>query len=347
MSQKKKIVITALVSSTLTFMIVVALYLTIGGGCFFLQRQTAPPPNQAPSVSSALLSEVKTYLDAFYMGEIDEDKLYYEAAKGMANSTGDTYTKYYTPEEFSEYMDAAIGKYVGVGLVISQTTDTNEIIVVLPYEDAPGDKAGILPGDIIVAIDGSPVSGDMLDSTAELMRGKSLASPEGTKLTLKIKREGTEPFDVVLTREEVRLKTVNSKMIEGDIGYIRIISFDSDTDVELEDNLNMLIKSGMKKLILDLRDNGGGDFDASLRAAGKFLDEGSLMVYTQNKSGKRQDFYAEGKISDCEIILLLNGQSASASEVLTGALSGNARLRSIVGTKSFGKGITQNIYQLK
>ena len=347
MSQKTKITLTAIISVVVTFVFTITMCIVFSGPVLSFIGKPSTNNTTAVSNGGALLGEVKAYLDNFYMGEIDEDELFYQAAKGMAESTGDIYTRYYTPEEFSDYMDQTTGEYVGVGLVISATTDTNEIIVVQPYEGAPGYKAGILPGDIITAVDGVAVNGDMLDETADLMRGKELAKPKGTNVTLTIVRDGKETFDVVLTREQVHLKTVSSKMLEGDIGYARIISFDSDTDEELDAALNSLINSGMKKLVLDLRDNGGGDFNAAIRCAGKFLDEDSLVVYTQNKNGKRQNFFASGKICDSEIIVLINAGSASASEVLTGALSGNNRLKNIVGTKSFGKGITQNIFSLR
>jgi len=346
LSQKTKITLTAIISIVVTFVFTVTMCIVLSGPIrSFLG---AAGSELSGSVNGgALLGEVKAYLDNFYMGEIDEEELFYQAAKGMAASTGDVYTQYYTPEEFSEYMDQTTGEYVGVGLVISATTDTNEIVVVLPYEGAPGAKAGVLPGDIITAVDGVAVNGDMLDETADMMRGKNIEKPKGTQVTLTLVRSGSEPFDVVLTREQVHLKTVSSKMLENGIGYVRIISFDSDTDEELDAELNSLFNSGMKKLVLDLRDNGGGDFNTAIRCAGKFLDEESLVVYTQNKNGKRQDFYASGKICDSEMIVLINGGSASASEVLTGALSGNGRLKNIVGTKSYGKGITQNIFQLR
>ncbi len=340
MKQKTKIFLTAIISVILTFALTSTIFLYAGG---FFDRQQ----KQNSLATPALLSEVKAHLDALYMGEIDEEKLYHYAAKGMAESTGDKYTMYYTPSEFEEYMNATTGEYVGVGIVISATVETNEIIVVLPYEDAPGFKAGILPGDIILAIDSTAVNGDMLDEAASLLRGENTENPAGTSVTVTIKRGDAQPFDATLVREQIHLKTVSSKMIEGDIGYMRIISFDSDSDEELEEQLDALEKEGMKKLILDLRDNGGGDFMTAQRIAGKFLNEGELVVYTQNKDGKRRDYYAEGKMSDCEIILLINENSASASEVLTGALMGNDRIVSSVGTKTFGKGITQNIYGLK
>ncbi len=345
MSQKAKIAWAAVISVVATFLLTSVLYLTAGSG--IIGRLLDTGSTARGGFASPLLDEVKTYLDTFYMGEIDEQQMYYYAAKGMAASTEDPYTRYYSPTEFKEYMDSNIGAYVGVGIVLSATQDTNELVVVMPYEDAPGDKAGVLPGDIITAIDGKPYTGDDLDEAADTMRGSNLPNAKGTQVTLTLRRDGGEPFDVVLTREEVHLKTVSAKMLEGDIGYMRIISFDGDTDVEVEEALRPLLDSGMKKLVLDLRDNGGGDYNTACGVAGKFLDEGKLIVYTEDKNGKRKDEYASGKMTDCELIILINGGSASASEVVTGALDGNNRAKAIVGTKSYGKGITQNVYPLK
>lgn len=337
LSQKSKIVWTAVISIIATFLLTGTLFISIGGVRLAI----------SDTFSSPLLDEVKMYLDTFYMGEINEEQMYYYAAKGMASSTEDPYTRYYSPEEFEEYMNSTIGAYVGVGIVLSAAQDTNDIVVVMPYEDAPGDKAGVLPGDIITAIDGEAYTGDDLDKAADKMRGSDLPNAEGTQVTLTLRRGEGAPFDVVLTREEVHLKTVSGKMLENDIGYMRIISFDGDTDVEAENVLIELKSSGMKKLVLDLRDNGGGDYETACGVAGKFLDEGKLIVYTQDKNGKRTDEYASGKMTDCEIVILINGGSASASEVLTGALDGNGRVKALVGTKSYGKGITQNVYKLK
>lgn len=345
MSQKSKIVWTAVISVVATFLLTSVLYLTAGSG--IIGRLLNTGSTSRDGFTSPLLDEVKTYLDTFYMGETDEQQMYYYAAKGMAASTEDPYTRYYSPTEFKEYMDSNIGAYVGVGIVLSATQDTNELVVVMPYEGAPGDKAGVLPGDIITAIDGKPYTGDDLDEAADTMRGSDLPNAEGTQVTLTLRRDGGEPFDVVLTREEVHLKTVSAKMLEGDVGYMRIISFDGDTDVEVEEALQPLLDSGMKKLVLDLRDNGGGDYNTACGVAGKFLDEGQLIVYTEDKNGKRKDEYASGKMTDCELVILINGGSASASEVVTGALDGNNRAKAIVGTKSYGKGITQNVYPLK
>lgn len=345
MSQKSKIAWTAVISVVATFLLTSVLYLTAGSG--IIGRLLDTGSTARDGFTSPLLDEVKTYLDTFYMGETDEQQMYYYAAKGMAASTEDPYTRYYSPTEFKEYMDSNIGAYVGVGIVLSATQDTNELVVVMPYEGAPGDKAGVLPGDIITAIDGKPYTGDDLDEAADTMRGSDLQNAEGTQVTLTLRRDGGEPFDVVLTREEVHLKTVSAKMLEGDVGYMRIISFDGDTDVEVEEALQPLLDSGMKKLVLDLRDNGGGDYNTACGVAGKFLDEGQLIVYTEDKNGKRKDEYASGKMTDCELVILINGGSASASEVVTGALDGNNRAKAIVGTKSYGKGITQNVYPLK
>ncbi len=342
MSQRAKIIWTAVISVVATFLVTGVLYLTVGSGILGRMLYVS----DGSTFQSPLLDEVKAYLETFYMGDLSEEEMVYYAAKGMAASTEDPYTRYYTPDEFEEYMDSNIGAYVGVGIVLTATTDTNELVVVTPYEDAPGDKAGVFPGDIIVAIDGQAYTGEDLDEAADVMRGADLANAAGTQVTLTLRRGG-ETFDVVLTREEVHLKTVNAEMLDGGIGYMRIISFDGDTDVEVENALNTLLASGMNKLVLDLRDNGGGDYNTACGVAGKFLDEGDLIVYTEDKNGKREEEYASGKMTDCELVILINGGSASASEVVTGALDGNGRAKAIVGTTSYGKGITQNIYQLK
>ncbi len=338
MNSKTKITLTAIVSIIVTFALTSALYLGVGG-------DIVKKLSSSKSSGELLLDEVKMYIEKVYLGDIDNDAMYQYAAKGMAASLGDPYTSYYTPEEFKEYMENTTGAYVGVGIVISATVDTNELIVVLPYEGAPGDKAGVLPGDIITAIDGVAYNGDMVDEAADAMRGTNVENPEGTTVTVTLRR-GEEIIEAVLTREEVHLSTTDSKMLEGDIGYMRIISFDSDTNLEVETELKSLEESGMKKLILDLRDNGGGDFNTAIDVAGCFLDEGSLVTYTQDKVGERDYFYADSKKTDCELIVLVNENSASASEVVTGALKDNGRLKSLVGMKTFGKGITQNIYGL-
>lgn len=343
MNAKGKTILTVVISVVATFTATSIIYLSISGILVsWLNSKFAPVQ------SNQLIGEVHDYIKTLYYGDVTDDELYWGAAKGMAEATGDKYTNYYDPAEFQEYMEANTGAYVGIGVVFSLTTDTNEIIVVTPYEDTPGERAGILPGDILLEVDGVAYNGDTFDEAVDVIKGVDLKDEAaGSSVTLKLKREGMEPFDVTVTREQINLKTASYEMLEGDIGYIRIIGFDSDTDTEVESALQSLETQGMKKLVFDLRDNGGGDFDTACRLAGKFLDEGKTVVYTEDKHGEREYYTAAGKVTDVPMVLLVNGNSASASEVFTGAMRDHGRAEAIVGQRTFGKGITQNVYRLK
>lgn len=291
-----------------------------------------------------LLDEIRGHIEREYFGEYDEDELVYGAAQGMTASL-DKYTYYYSPKMFDAYMEHTRGTYVGVGLLLGGTDD-NEIVVIEPYEDTPGYRAGIKAGDIIEKINSVAYGADEMDEAANVMRGADENNPEGTSVKLSIRR-GEERFEAEVMREELHLKSVEGKMIENNIGYIRLLSFDEDSDIEMKEKIETLTESGMQKLIVDLRDNGGGDFNVCVRMAGLFLDKGAEVVYTEDKNGKRKDFYASGKMFDGDLCIIINEGSASASEVFTGAMRDNSRLKALVGTKSYGKGVTQNVYTLR
>lgn len=300
----------------------------------------------AQTADSRVLNDVKRYMEKFFLGDLDEKELYEQAAKGMANAAEDPYTRYYTPEEFKRYMEDTVGNYVGVGIILSVNAETNEIIVVAPYDNSPGAKAGVLPGDVILAVDGEAVGGDVLDETAKKMRGTGLEHPEGTQVTITLSRKGAEPFDITLTREEIEMTTVKAEMLSDGIGYMRISSFDGDTDQEAAQALDRLNAAGMTELVLDLRDNPGGDLNTSCRTASLFLQEGLVVTYTEDKNGEREYYKAKGDHTDVPIAILINGGSASASEVFTGAMRDHGRARAVIGTKSFGKGIVQGVYTI-
>ena len=295
---------------------------------------------------SVLLDEISLHLDDFFFSDVELDDLVYGAAKGMVAALGDPYTRYYTPDEFTEYMNGTTGKYVGVGLVLS-STDKDELIVVAPYEGSPGAEAGVLPGDIILAIDGEYVNGLMLDEAAKRLRGEHLDNPEGQSVVVTFRRDGGDPFEVTLVRAEIDKTTVRAEMMDDGIGYLRISEFDSDTDVEFQAGMDELRAQGAEKLILDLRDNPGGDFNVSCRIAGNFIDEGEIITYTMNKKEYRRDYKSKGNTIDMPMVVLINGGSASASEVLCGALRDHGCARAIIGTTSFGKGITQSVFELR
>ncbi len=334
-NQKRKIIIACAVSVVVTFVLSSILY--VGLATRFLER------TMLGDNGSEVLSEVKMYVDALYLEDYDEAELYRQAAKGMTNALDD-YTTYYTPTEFDDFINSTRGSYVGVGLVLSQTAD-GQIVVMQAYENAPGATAGVQAGDVLVSVDGAVQT--ELDAAAAALRGDgSAAQGEGSQVQVVFLRDGAQ-YSVTITRGEIHLTTVSSRMENGNIGYFKITAFDEDTDAEFKAQYDALLAQGLQSLVLDLRDNGGGDYYTACRLAGLFLQEGDTVVYRMNKAGKRDYEYAQGHCIDLPVVILANGHSASASEVFIGALRGNDRLHTLVGTNTFGKGITQDVFALQ
>lgn len=297
------------------------------------------------------LSAVANTLDKYYLYELDDEKLADYAALGMTVSLDEPYTRYYSKNEFSQYMGNIQSSFVGIGIVISVDRENNLVTVVSPYEDSPGERAGILAGDVILAVDGAEVTAENITEVASKMRGDNIDDPIGTSVTLKIRRDNGEPFDVALTREKVVRKSVKSKMMDDGVAYLRITSFDSkgengeqDTSDEFNEHLNTLRDGGMTKLILDLRGNPGGDLEVVCKIADKLLPFGTI-TYIEDKNGNRRSQTSDEAALGIPIVVLVNGSSASASEVLTGALK-DYKAATVVGTKTYGKGIVQTVIPL-
>lgn len=271
-------------------------------------------------------------------------KLMYGAIKGMLEATDDPFT-FLLDEKLNEALSTEMsGKYGGVGLSISKQPDRG-LLVVAPIEDGPGEKAGILPGDIIIEINGESTKDMSVDNAANIMRGKA-----GTKVKLKIARQGVvEPIEYTLTRAIVEIKSVKYKMLEDStIGYIRITNFGDDTSKELDTALVDLKKKGMTKLILDLRNNPGGRLDTAINIVEEFLSDGKI-VYTRGRTkNENQDYYASMKGDqwvDGDMLVIVNQYSASASEILAGALQDNNRAK-LLGETTFGKFSVQYVLPL-
>ena len=270
-------------------------------------------------------------------------KLMYGAIKGMLEATDDPFT-FLLDEELNQALNTEMsGRYGGVGLSISKNADKG-LMVVSPIEDGPGEKAGILSGDIITEIDGKSTKDMSVDNAANIMRGK-----EGTKVTLTIVRDGVaEPIKYPLTRAIIEIKSVKYKMVDDTVGYIRITTFGDDTARDLEDALIDLKKQGMKKLVLDLRNNPGGRLDTAINIVEEFLTEGKI-VYTRGRTkNENQDYYASKKGDEWlegDMLVLVNQYSASASEILSGALQDSGRAK-LLGETTFGKFSVQYVLPL-
>lgn len=286
------------------------------------------------------LKNFRKLIDEVYIGEIDEQKILDETIKGYINGLDDEYSEYMTTDEWDDFQSQALGNYVGIGIYMA--TDKNDNVVVLsPIEGSPAEKAGIKEGDIIAAVNEENVLGTSSDKVASLIKGE-----EGTEVKIKILRDN-EYLDFNLKREAIKIYHVEQEMLENNIGYISLLTFDEGCAGEFKTALQDLTSKGAKKLIIDLRNNTGGLVDEALEIADCFVPKGeNLLITVDAKGNKEYSKSQKDPIVDCELIVLTNEYSASASEILLGALRDCGKAKS-VGTKTFGKGVIQSVYLLE
>lgn len=286
------------------------------------------------------LSQFRSELEKKYIGEINDEELIEGAVKGYVDALGDPYTTYYTKKEMKTIMEETNGNFVGIGVYMTKDLEKNAILIIKPIENSPAEKAGILPGDLITKVDDVEYTGDKLEEASNKIRGE-----EGTKVKLEIYRNGeTKTFE--LTRTKVVVSHVTTKVLNNDIGYIAISDFEGECASEFETKYKQLEKQGIKKLIIDIRNNGGGIVDEALKIANMLVDKDSTLLITKDKSDKEEATKATEKpIINIPTVVLVNEYSASASEILAGALKDNGKA-TLVGTKTYGKGIIQELHQL-
>lgn len=286
------------------------------------------------------LSQFRSELEKKYIGEINDEELIEGAIKGYVDALGDPYTTYYTKKEMKTIMEETNGNFVGIGVYMTKDLEKNAILIIKPIENSPAEKAGILPGDLITKVDDVEYTGDKLEEASNKIRGE-----EGTKVKLEIYRNGeTKTFE--LTRTKVVVSHVTTKVLNNDIGYIAISDFEGECASEFETKYKQLEKQGIKKLIIDIRNNGGGIVDEALKIANMLVDKDSTLLITKDKSDKEEVTKATEKpIINIPTVVLVNEYSASASEILAGALKDNGKA-TLVGTKTYGKGIIQELHQL-
>ena len=269
--------------------------------------------------------------------DLDNETIVDGALTGVAFSANDPYTAYLPKDAAEDYIESVDSDdYTGVGLYISSDIEDNTVVVVSPLSESPGEKAGIVSGDKILSVDGEPAYGDDLEAVADKMKGK-----EGTDVLLSVLKKSTGKVEEIkLTRALIKRETVESKMIDREIGYMQITQFGINTYDEFADGFNKLVDDGMKKLVIDLRNNPGGYMEVAVGIADVFIDKGNNIVYTMDRKGRKHIYDAEEGGIDIPIVVVTNGGSASASEILTGALKDNDKAV-LVGEKTFGKGVTQ------
>jgi carboxyl-terminal processing protease len=278
-----------------------------------------------------------------YVDDVDNKELFNNAIKGMVSGL-DPHSVYLEPKEQKSLMESASGKFGGLGIVISKKDEG--IQVISPIDDTPAYKAGIQAGDLIVKIGKKPVRGMSLEDGVDLMRGEP-----GTDVQITILRKNQKPFVVNITREIITIVTVKGYLLEEDIGYVRVSSFQGPTANLLKETINKLVKENggfLKSLILDLRNNPGGVLNGAVDVSNLFIDEAGLVVYTEGRipSSKLKFKTERGDILlDSPMVVLINKGSASASEIVAGALQDHKRAI-IMGSTSFGKGSVQTIIEL-
>lgn len=280
-------------------------------------------------------------IDQYYMNDISVEDMRIGAYKGLLEGLGDPYTCYYTAEEFDALMESTTGTYYGIGAVVQQDVRTMYITIVKPYVDGPAYNAGMLPGDIIYKVNDTDVTGMDIDKVVSMMKGEA-----GTKVKVTVVRDGeSNPVELLITRGEIEIETIEYEMLEDKIGLVTISSFDEHTPEQFKDAIKSLKKDGMKGLVIDLRDNGGGLLNSVVEMLDYMLPEG-MIVYTEDKYGNREEFKSTDKeVFELPAAVLINGNSASASEIFAAAMQ-DYKAATIVGTTSFGKGIVQTILPL-
>lgn len=338
MKEKSKIVLTAAIS------VVVTAVLTANATSYVTSRYGAILPLGKNSLTDKI-GTINSFLDSMYLYDYDEEEMTESAVSSYVEAIGEPYTHYYTKAEFDEYNNVLRNEYTGIGVVVS-VSENNEIEVVSTIDKSPAFNAGIKPRDILTEVDGVSYTGEQLtEAVTAIKSGKA-----GETVELTLKRE-SETIKLTVERSDIRMDSVSGEMLDDTMALVRISAFDApsetdgrDTSTEFKEVIERLKGEGMKKLILDLRDNPGGSLDAACNIADMLLGEGTI-TYMEYKDGSRKTFTSDADVLGIPMVVLINANSASASEVLTGALK-DYSVATIIGTKSYGKGIVQSVFPL-
>ncbi len=286
------------------------------------------------------LDQYRRIIDKYYLGDIDEEKLKEGAISGYVAGLGDEYTEYISKEDMADYMADTTGNFVGVGIYMVQDTEANRIMVLSPIKGGPAEKAGLQPGDYITAVDGVQYTGEQMTEASNKIKGE-----EGTNVKLEVLR-GNETLNFELTRENIKVNPVEGEVLDNNIGYIAFSSFDDGTAEEFKAKFEELQGKGINSLIIDLRNNGGGIVDEALKIANYILDKDSVILYEVDKNNNEtEEKTTDDPIINMPIVLLTNENTASSSEILAGALKDHGKA-TIVGTKTYGKGVIQQLLTL-
>lgn len=280
---------------------------------------------------------IQKMIEENYLEDVDEAAMTEGMLKGLVNGIGDTYADYYTAEEYREIINATRGDYRGVGMIMQQDEDTKEVLIVGVYEDTPADRSKIQAGDILVQVEDMICQENDLEVVAAFIK-----NGEADQVHMILERDG-EPYEVDVTKEEIQVPVVAGKMLDDQIGYIQIAQFTGLTSDQFAEYYQDLQSQDMKALIVDLRNNPGGLLDAAVDTLCQILPEG-LVVYVQTKDGTKTEYTCDGETPiEIPLVVLVNENSASASEIFAGAVH-DYGVGTLVGTKTYGKGIVQKTF---
>ncbi len=344
MEEKKRFKVYKIIMLVILVAFITFLCTSIGMYQYFNNNKQVSSSIFATSSSNSgienTLNKYKAIIDKYYLGEVDEEKLKEGAIKGYIEGLEDPYTEYISKEDMEDYLQDTKGNFVGIGIYMVKDTQNNKIQVLSPIKNSPAEVAGILPGDLILSVDGVAYNADDMSVVSSKIKGE-----EGSHVQLEILR-GTETKNFDIIRENIKVNPVEGKVLSDHIGYIAFSSFDENTAEDFKTEYEALQKQGIQSLIIDLRNNGGGIVDEALKIADYITDKGSILLYEVDKNNKEEVKKSEkDPFIKMPIVILTNENTASSSEILAGALKDLGKAKTC-GIKTYGKGVIQQVLTL-
>jgi carboxyl-terminal processing protease len=314
----------------------------VGDGRISIHTNSAITGNLPNTLNYSTVNQVYQALKANYDGKLTETQLLNGIKHGLANAANDPYTEYFTPSEAKQFNDQLNNAFSGIGAELGADS-SGDLEIIAPVSGTPAAKAGLQAQDIITAINGTSTAGMSVDSAVDKIRGSA-----GTKVTLQILRNKTQTLTLTITRQNITVPSVNTKILAGNIGYMQITTFANDTSALAQQAANTFTKDHVKGIILDLRDDPGGLLQAAVNVSSLWLPQGQMILQEKRGSTVVQTYQSLGddELHGIPTVVLINSGSASASEITTGALHDNGDAY-VIGQKSFGKGVVQQLINFK
>ncbi len=336
--------IVGIAATVLLVMLAAKIYIKLTGGYLVIGENSVSTASSSDALDKDTVSKVEElvkYIDLYYNDEYTTEDIQNGMLSGVMEGLGDPYSVYYTKEKYKDLQMSTTGTYYGIGAGLAQNVDTMVVTISKVYEGTPAAEAGLLAGDKLVTVGDIDATSMEVSELVTHIRGK-----EGTKVHLKVYRESTNEYlEFDVERKNIELPSVEGKMLDNGIAYIQISEFQTNTATQFEEILANLEKQDMKGLIVDVRSNPGGLLKSVVQILDDILPEGTV-VYTEDKYGKKDVYSSDAKCINYPMVVLVNENSASASEIFAGAIK-DYKYGTLVGTKTFGKGIVQSIFPLE